>query len=84
MAQSWPWDSQIAVKIQNELSRVHDKENYVVRIRALKQALDHGLILKKVYRVIEFRQKASLKPYMEMNTKLGMQAKIILRKISLN
>ena len=25
---------------------VHDKENYVVHIRALKQALNHGLILK--------------------------------------
>ena len=26
---------------------VHDKGNYVVRIRALKQALNHGLVLKK-------------------------------------
>ena len=26
---------------------VHDKKNYVVHIRALKQALNHGLILKK-------------------------------------
>ena len=33
---------------------VQDKENYVVHIRALKQALNHGLILKKVHRVIQF------------------------------
>ena len=26
---------------------INDKENYVVHIRALKQALNHGLILKK-------------------------------------
>ena len=26
---------------------VQDKENYIVHIRALKQALNHGLILKK-------------------------------------
>ena len=26
---------------------VHDKKNYVVHIKALKQALNHGLILKK-------------------------------------
>ena len=26
---------------------IHDKENYVVHIRALKQALSHGLILRK-------------------------------------
>ena len=31
-----------------------DKSNYVVYIRALKQALNYGLILKKVLRVIKF------------------------------
>ena len=41
---------------------IHDKENNVVHIRALKQALNHGLILKKVHRVIQFNQKAWLKP----------------------
>ena len=41
---------------------VHDKENYVVHIRALKQALNHGLIFTKVHRVIEFNQEAWLKP----------------------
>ena len=34
---------------------VQDKENYVVHIRALKQALNYGLILKKVHGVSEFR-----------------------------
>ena len=54
---------------------VYDKENYVVHIRALKQALDHGLILKKIYRVIELRQEAWLKPYIDMNTELRKEAK---------
>ena len=36
----------------------------------LKQALDHGLKLKKVYRVIEFNQEAWLKPSIDMNTEL--------------
>ena len=36
---------------------LHDKNNYVVHIRALKQALNHGLILKKVHRVIQFNQE---------------------------
>ena len=53
----------------------HDKKNYVVHIKALKQALNHGLILKKVHRVIQFNQKAWLKPYIDMNTKLRKQAK---------
>ena len=53
----------------------HDKKNYVVHIKALKQALNHGLILKKVHRVIQFNQKAWLKPYIDMNTKLRKEAK---------
>ena len=36
------------IKKFNELiCNFHDKEQYVVHIRALKQALNHGLILKK-------------------------------------
>ena len=47
-----------------------DKKNYVVHIRSLKQELRHGLILKKVHRVIQFNQQAWLKPYIDMNTEL--------------
>ena len=51
-----------------------DKNNYVVHIRLLKQALDHGLILKKVHRVIQFNQEAWLKECIDMNTELRKQA----------
>ena len=54
---------------------LHDKNNYVVHIRALKQALNHGLILKKVHRVIQFNQEAWLKEYIDMNTELTKQTK---------
>ena len=54
---------------------LYDKNNYVIHIRSLKQALDHGLILKKVYRVIQFNQEAWLKEYTEMNAELRKQAK---------
>ena len=40
----------------------------VFHIRSLKQALNHGLILKKVHRVIQFNQEAWLKEYIDMNT----------------
>ena len=46
-----------------------------MHIRALKQALNHGLILKKVHKVIQFNQKAWLKPYIDMNAKLRTDAK---------
>ena len=44
-------------------------------IRSLKQALNHGLIFKKVHRVIQFNRKAWLKAYTDMNTELRKQAK---------
>ena len=46
----------------------------VIHIRALKPALNHGLKLKKVHRVIKFNQRAWLKPYVDMNTKLKIKA----------
>ena len=51
------------------------KKNYVVHIKAFKQALNHGLILKKVDKVNQFNQKAWLKPYINMKTNLRTEAK---------
>ena len=47
-----------------------NKKEYVVHIKSLKQALNHGLKFKKVHRIIEFNKKAWLKPYIDMNTEL--------------
>ena len=41
----------------------------------MKQALNHGLILNKVLRVIQFYQEAWLKPYIDMNTEFRKKAK---------
>ena len=40
-------------KCSKLVCNLYDKKNYVVHIRSLKQALNHGLILKKVHRVIK-------------------------------
>ena len=45
-------------KCSKLVCNLYDKKNYVVQIRSLKQALNHGLILKKVHRVIQFNQEA--------------------------
>ena len=62
-------------KCNKLLCNLYDKNNYVVHIRSLQQALDHGLILKKVHRVIQFNQEAWLKEYIDMKTELRKQAK---------
>ena len=45
-------------KCKKFVCNLHDKKSYVVHKRSLKQALNHGLILKKVHRVIQFNQEA--------------------------
>ena len=45
-------------------TNLHDKTQYVIYIRNLKQPLNHGLILKNVHRVIKFNRKVWLKPYL--------------------
>ena len=51
-----------------------------MHIRALKQALTDGLILKKVHRVTQLNQEAWLKQYIDMNTKLRTEAKNDFKK----
>ena len=62
-------------KVEKLVCSIEDKEKYVIHIRALKQALNHGLILKEVHRVIRFNQEAWLKPYIDMNTRVRKEAK---------
>ena len=62
-------------KVEKLVSIIEDKEKYVIHIRALKQAINNGLKLKEVHRVITFQQKAWLKPYIDLNTKLIKEEK---------
>ena len=62
-------------KYSKLICNVQNKENYVIHIRALKQALNKGLILKKAHRIIQCSQEAWLKPYIDINTRLRKEAK---------
>ena len=44
-------------KCKKLICNLFDKKKYVAHINALKQALNHGLKLKKIHRIIEFNQK---------------------------
>ena len=53
-------------KVEKLIPNLCVKEKYVVHIRALNQALKHGLVLKKVHSVISFQQSPWLKVYIEI------------------
>ena len=61
--------------VEKLVPNLYGKKNYVIHIRALDQALTHGLILKRINRVIEFNQSAWMKPYIDFNTQLRTKAK---------
>ena len=62
-------------KLEKLVTNLHDKTEYVIDMRNLKQALNHWLVLKKTRRIIKFNQYAWLKLYIVMNTKLRQKAK---------
>ena len=45
-------------KCKKLVCNIRNKRKYVVHIRSLKEALNHGLKLKKIHRLIEFNQEA--------------------------
>ena len=71
-------------KVEKLVANLHDKIDYVIHIRNLKQTLNHGLVLERVHKVIKLNQNAWLKPYIDMNTDLRKTCKkMILKKIFL-
>lgn len=56
------------------LLTLYDKKNYVIHYKMLKSVLRHGLILRKIHRVMKFNQSQWLKPYVDLNTELRTRA----------
>ena len=61
--------------VEKLVPNLHDKKKYVIHVKALKQALDHGLVLERIHRVIQFKQSAWMKEYIDFNTRLRTVAK---------
>ena len=62
-------------KVEKLVANLHGKEEYVIHIRKLKEALKHELASKKVQILIKFKEKVCLKPYIDMNTELRKKSK---------
>jgi hypothetical protein len=71
----WQQEDYTESKIKKLILSLEDKENYVIHYRYLKLALQLGLKLKKVHRVVEYEQAPIMKSYIELNTNLRKQAK---------
>ena len=57
-------------KVKKRVANLHDKTH----ISYLKQALNRGLVLKNLHKIIKFNQNPWLKPYIDMNTELRLKS----------
>ena len=62
-------------KCKKLVCNLYDKKDYVDLIRSLTQALNNGLKIKKIHRVLKFSQRAWLKSYIDMNREKRKTAK---------
>ena len=67
-------------KSKKLITSLEDKKGFVCDYRTLKQSIKEGLVLKKIHSAIEYEQKAWLKPYIELNTKLRQESNSELEK----
>ena len=67
-------------KSKKLVQSLEDKKAFVCDYRTLRQAIENGLILKKIHCAIKYEQKAWLKPYIELNTKLRQESTSELEK----
>ena len=61
--------------VEKLVPNLYYKKRYVIHIRALDQALKHGLVLERIHRAIEFNQSAWMTEYIDFNTRLRTEAK---------
>ena len=61
--------------VEKLVPNLYYKPKYVVHIKALKQAINHGLVLERIHRAIELKQSAWMREYIDFNTKLRTAAK---------
>ena len=72
-------------RLEKLLANLHDKTEYFIQLRNLKQVLNQGLVSQTLLTIINFKQKAWLKSYIDMDADLEkIKSKMILKKIFLS
>ena len=60
--------------VEKLIPNLYYKKKYVIHVKALAQAIDHGLVIECIHRVIKFKQSAWIKEYIDFNTMLRTAA----------
>ena len=79
------WLSDYCLEIANEhnikigstkklVKNLIDKDNYVIYYRNLQQFLELGMKLKKIHRILKFKQSDRIKPYTDFNAQKRKEA----------
>ena len=63
------------ISCEKLVPNLRDKKKYWIHYRNLQFALNHGLNLKAIHKVIEFEQEAWMEPYIAFNTEKRKLAK---------
>ena len=58
-------------KTQKLVANLDNETEYFIHIRSSRQALNHGLVLRVVHKVIKSNQNAWLNPYIDSNTEIN-------------
>lgn len=67
-------------KYEKLVPNLYDKYNYVIHYVHLKTCISHGLKLKKIHRVITFKQSPFLKQYIDLNTELRQKSNSVFEQ----
>ena len=61
-------------KVKKLIPNLMNKNNCVIHYRNLQQCLELGMKLKKIHRILKFKQKDWMKPYIDFNTQKRKEA----------
>ena len=61
-------------KVEKLVPNLMSKSNYVIHYRNEQQYLELGMKVKKIHRILKFKQKDWMKPYIDFNTERRKEA----------
>ena len=68
-------ETKLIEKVQKLAPNLLNKKRYIVHHKALRCYLKYGLVLKKIHRGVSYEEKAFMKPYIDLNTKMRIEAR---------